>query len=134
MRDLGGSRLPGFTHSRRDQRLQRWFRVSIELPFLQCPLRLASNFYECLDYSAKVMRVLEIEHIRTTQLSVYGQSAEINFVIRCETEAKTVFFAAAGGDDGDKIEGLVQILMRQFEITKTLPKCSRNSSPLHLCQ
>ena len=97
-------------------------------------LRDNRSHAECLDYSAKVMRVLEIELIRTTQLSVYGQSAEINFVIRCETEAKIVFFAAAGGDDGDKVEGLVQILMRQFEITKSLPKCSRNSSPLHLCQ
>ena len=56
------------------------------------------------------MRVLELEHIRTTRLSVYGQSSKINFVLRCETEAKTVFFAAAGGDDGDKVEGLVQNL------------------------
>jgi hypothetical protein len=57
---------------------------------------------ECLDYSAKVMRVLEIEHIRMTHYSVYGQSPEINFVIRCEigaTGSRTVFFAAAGGDD-----------------------------------
>src|SRR5271156_6335599 len=77
---------------------------------------------ECLDYSAKIMRVLALEHIRTTQLSVYGQSSEINFVIRCETGAKIVFFTAAGGDDGDKIENLVQVLMRQFEITKALPK------------
>jgi hypothetical protein len=88
---------------------------------------------ECLDYSAKVMRALEIEHIRTTQLSVHGQSAEINFVIRCD-RSKNSLFAAAGGDDGDRVESLVQTLMPQFEITKDLPKCSRNSSPLHLCQ
>ena len=97
-------------------------------------LRDNRSHAECLDYSAKVMRVLEIEHIRTTQMSVYGQSSEINFVIRCDTKAKTVFFAAAGGDNGDKVEGLLQILIRQFEITKALPKCSRNSSRLHLCQ
>jgi len=88
----------------------------------------------CLDYSAKVMRVLDMELIRTTQLSVYGQSGDINFVTRCETDAKTVFFAAAGGDNGDKVEGLVQLLMKQFEITKNLAKRNRNSSPLHLCQ
>jgi hypothetical protein len=91
---------------------------------------------ECLEYAAKVMEVIEIEHIRITRFSVYGQSQEINFAIRCETDAKTVFFVAGGGgeNDGDRVEHLLQVLMRQFQITKDLPKCRRDSSPLHLCQ
>lgn len=79
------------------------------------------------------MRVLDFENIKTTRLGVYGQSSEILFVIRCETDAKTVFFAAAGRDDGDKVEYFVQILMNQFEITKTLRKCDpRHPTPLQL--
>jgi hypothetical protein len=98
---------------------------------------------ECLEYAASVMRVLDISHIRTTTWSVYGQSIRegngisSNAVIRCETDAKRVFFAVAGGgaDDGDKVEGMVQILMRQFEITKNLRKCDpRHPTPLQLCQ
>jgi hypothetical protein len=97
-------------------------------------LRDNRSHAECLDYSVKVIRVPELEHIRTPSMEVYGQSPGINFVIRCETGANAVFFAAAGGEDGDKVEGLLQILIRQFQITKDLPKCDRNSSPLHLCQ
>ena len=89
----------------------------------------------CLDYSASVMRVLDVEHIKTTRLSVYGQIANINYAIRCETDAKTVFFAVAGGDDGDRVEALVQVLMNQFEVTKKLRKCDpRHPTPLHICQ
>jgi hypothetical protein len=90
---------------------------------------------ECLDYSASVMRVLDMANIKTTRLSVYGFSGDLSFVIRCETDTKTAFFAAAGGDDGDKVEHMLQILMRQFEITKTLRKCDpRHPTPLPLCQ
>jgi hypothetical protein len=99
---------------------------------------------ECLDYSAKVMRVLENERILVSQWSVYGSIVQANgreftSVIRCETGAKAVFFAVAGGDrnkpeDGAESEKLVQVLMRQFEITKNLPKCGPHSSDLHLCQ
>lgn len=90
----------------------------------------------CLEYAARVMEVLEMDHVRVARYSVYGQAQDVNFAIRCETDARTVFFAAAGGgeNDGDRVEGLLQVLMRQFEITKDLPKCTRNSSPLHLCQ
>ena len=89
---------------------------------------------ECLDYAARVMRVLAIEQIKVTQMSVYGTTPDFNFVIRCETKSRTVFFAAAGGDDGAKVEGLLQVLMRQFEITKDLPRCNSGSSSLQLCQ
>lgn len=90
---------------------------------------------ECLDYSAKVMRVLDFENIKTTRLSVYGQNAEMLFVIRCETDAKTVFFAASGEVDGDRVETLVQVLMNQYEVTQRLRKCDpRHPTPLHLCQ
>jgi hypothetical protein len=90
---------------------------------------------ECLEYSASVMRVLDLENIKITRLSVYGQNADMLFVIRCETDAKTVFFAAAGGNNGDKTEGMVQILMNQFEVTKNLRKCDpRHPTPLHICQ
>jgi hypothetical protein len=91
---------------------------------------------ECLDYSANVMRVLGLEQIKVTQYSVFGQSSgtHVGFVIRCETSAKAVFFAAAGNQDGNEVEGLLQVLMRQFEITKDLPKCKDRSSLKEFCQ
>jgi hypothetical protein len=50
---------------------------------------------ECLDYSVKVLRVLDVENIKKTNYGFYGWSSNSQFVIRCEvgaTGAHTVSF------------------------------------------